>query len=69
MLPQFQIIEPGFTGFTIDEAKALIQSVKNKNVIGGDVVCLMPTKDQKNNITAMVAASIMFEIISVIAFK
>ena len=54
---------------SIDEAKALIQSVKNKNVIGGDVVCLMPTKDQKNNITAMVAASIMFEIISVIAFK
>ena len=39
----------------------MIQSVKNKNVIGGDVVCLMPTKDQKNNITSMVAASIMFE--------
>ena len=36
-------------------------------VIGGDVVCLMPTKDSPNNITAMVAASIMFEIISVIA--
>ena len=67
--PAVSNIEPGFTGFTIDEAKALIQSVKNKNVIGGDVVCLMPTKDQKNNITAMVAASIMFEIISVIAFK
>ncbi|MFL2543563.1 MAG: arginase family protein [Alphaproteobacteria bacterium] len=53
----------------MDEAKALIQSVKNKNVIGGDVVCLMPTKDQKNNITSMVAASIMFEIISVIAYQ
>ena len=52
-----------------NEAKELIQSVKNKNVIGGDVVCLMPTKDQENNITAMVAASIMFEIISVIAYK
>ena len=67
--PAVSNIEPGFTGFTIDEAKALIQSVKNKNVIGGDVVCLMPTKDQKNNITSMVAASIMFEIISVIAYK
>ena len=67
--PAVANIEPGFTGFTIDEAKALIQSVKNKNVIGGDVVCLMPTKDQKNNITSMVAASVMFEIISVIAYK
>ena len=67
--PAVSNIEPSFTGFTIDEAKALIQSVKNKNVIGGDVVCLMPTKDQKNNITSMVAASIMFEIISVIAYE
>ena len=66
--PAVSNIEPGFTGFSVDEAKALIQSVKNKNVIGGDVVCLMPTKDQKNNITSMVAASIMFEIISVIAY-
>jgi len=67
--PAVSNIEPGFTGFSVDEAKALIQSVKNKNVIGGDVVCLMPTKDQKNNITSMVAASIMFEIISVIAYN
>ena len=65
--PAVSNIEPSFIGFTIEEAKSLIQSVKNKNVIGGDVVCLMPTKDSRNNITAMVAASIMFEIISVIA--
>ena len=66
--PAVSNIESSFSGFTIDEAKLLIQSVKNKNIIGGDVVCLMPTKDNPNNITAMVAASIMFEIISVIAF-
>ena len=30
--PAVSNIEPSFTGFTIDEAKALIQSVKNKNV-------------------------------------
>ena len=65
--PAVSNIEPSFKGFTIEEAKMLIQSVKGKNVIGGDVVCLMPTKDNLNNITAMVAASIMFEIISVIA--
>ncbi len=66
--PAVSNLEPSFSGFTIDEAKMLIQSMKSKNVIGGDVVCLMPTKDSPNNITSMVAASIMFEIISVIAF-
>tara|TARA_Y100000590_G_scaffold353160_1_gene405968 strand:- start:1166 stop:2122 length:957 start_codon:yes stop_codon:yes gene_type:complete len=67
--PAVSNIEPSFSGFTLEEAKMLIQSVKNKKVIGGDVVCLMPTKDNANNITAMVAASIMFEIISVVACK
>ena len=42
---------------------------EGETVAVGDVVCLMPTKDQKNNITSMVAASIMFEIISVIAYN
>jgi guanidinopropionase len=67
--PAVSNLEPSFTGFTIEEAKTLIQSVKSKNIIGGDVVCLMPTKDNANNITSMVAASIMFEIISVIVYK
>ena len=31
---------------------------KGKNVIGGDVACLMPTKDNPNQITAMVASAI-----------
>ena len=65
--PAVSNLEPSFTGFNMEEAKALLQCVKSKNVIGGDVVCLMPTKDNPNNITAMVAASIMFEIISVVA--
>ncbi len=65
--PAVSNLEPSFEGFSINQAKTLIQSVKSKNIIGGDVVCLMPTKDSQNNITSMVAASIMFEIISVIA--
>lgn len=65
--PAVSNLEPAFKGFSIEEAKLLIQSVRYKNVIGGDVVCLMPTKDNPNNITSMVAASIMFEIISVIS--
>ena len=54
-------------GFNMDEARKLIQCLKGKNVIGGDVACLMPTKDSPNQITAMVAASIMFEIICLIS--
>ena len=67
--PAVANIEPAFKGFSIYEARKLIQSLKGKNVIGGDVACLMPTKDQPNNITSMVAASIMFEIISLISFN
>ena len=60
-------IEPGSRGFSIDEAVELLRSVRGMNIIGGDVVCLMPTKDNPNQITAMVAASIMFEMIALIA--
>ena len=62
-------LEPAFTGFNMDEARKLIQSLKGRNIIGGDVACLMPTKDNPNNITSMVAAAIMFEIICLISLK
>jgi guanidinopropionase len=65
--PGVSNIEAGVTGWTIDEANRLLRSVRGLNIIGGDVVCLMPTKDSPNNITAMVAAHIMFEILSLIA--
>ena len=65
--PAVSNLEPAFSGFSIDEVRKLLQGLKGKNIIGGDVVCLMPTKDNKNNITAMVAASIMFEIICLIS--
>ena len=62
-------IESAFRGFNMDEARKLIQSLKGKNVIGGDVACLMPTKDNPNQITSMVASSIMFEIICLISLN
>ncbi|MCH2564742.1 MAG: agmatinase, partial [SAR116 cluster bacterium] len=37
------------------------------NFIGGEVVCMRPTKDSPNNITALVGAAVMFEMISMIA--
>ncbi len=66
--PAVSNIESGVAGFGIDEAIRLIQAVKGLNVIGGDVVCLMPTKDNLNNITAMVAASVAYEILSQISW-
>lgn len=47
----------------------ILQSERGKNVIGGDVVCLMPTKDSPNQITSLVSMSIMFEIICLIVDK
>ena len=67
MAPAVSNIEPGVTGFSVDEAIELLHSVRGMNIVGGDVVCLMPTKDTPNQITAMVAAAIMFEITTMIA--
>ena len=41
--------------------------MRGKIIIGGDLVCLMPTKDSPNQITAHVANSILFEMICLIA--
>lgn len=65
--PAVSNLEPGCEGFRMNQATRLLQSVRGLNVIGGDVVCMMPTKDHPNNITAHVASSIMFEIMSLIA--
>jgi len=60
-------IEAGIAGFGIDEVMQLIRSVRGKNVIGGDVVCLMPTVDSPNQITSYRSMAVMFEILSLIA--
>ena len=65
--PAVSNLEPGVGGFSIDEANQLLRCARGKTVIGGDVVCLMPTKDQPNNVTSMVASTILFEILSLIA--
>ncbi|WP_425091300.1 arginase family protein [Tropicimonas sp. S265A] len=65
--PGVSNIEPGEKGFDIDEAVGLLHAVRGLNIIGGDVVCMMPTKDNPNQITALTAAAIMFEMIAMIA--
>lgn len=65
--PAVSNLEAGEKGFDIDEAIALIRAVRGMNIVGGDIVCMMPTKDSPNNITALTAGAIMFEMISMIA--
>ncbi|MCE8009425.1 arginase family protein [Aestuariivita sp.] len=65
--PGVSNIEAGEKGFDIDEAVALLRAVRGMNIVGGDIVCMMPTKDNPNQITALTAAAIMFEMISMCA--
>ncbi|MEM7194692.1 MAG: arginase family protein [Pseudomonadota bacterium] len=60
-------IEMGVEGFRIDEAMKMLRAVKGLNIIGGDVVCLMPTKDSPNKQTSLAAMAVMFEMVSLIA--
>ncbi len=65
--PGVSNIEAGERGFDIDEAMAILHAVRGMNIVGGDVVCMMPTKDSPNQITALTAAAVMFEMISMVA--
>lgn len=65
--PGVSNLEPGEQGFLVDEALELVRSVRGMNIVGGDVVCLMPTKDQPNMITARTAAAVMFEMVAMLA--
>ncbi|MDE0305768.1 MAG: arginase family protein [Albidovulum sp.] len=65
--PAVSNLEPAEKGFDIDEAVALLHAVRGMNIVGGDIVCMMPTKDSPNQITALTAAAIMYEMISMIA--
>lgn len=60
-------LEPAVGGFLVDEVMEILQGVRGKDVIGGDVACLMPSKDSPNKITALLAAAVMFEMVSLIA--
>ena len=60
-------LEVGVQGFQVDEVMRLLRCVRGRNIIGGDVVCLMPTRDHPNRLTAHFAAAVMFEMVSLIA--
>jgi guanidinopropionase len=57
---------PEIGGITTREAVSLLHGLRGLNLIGGDVVEVAPPYDQTGN-TALVGASIMFEIMCLIA--
>ncbi len=65
--PGTTLPEPGSTGLIMREVKGILQGMRGMNVIGGDVACLMPTKDSPNKITSWNAMAILFEQICLIA--
>ena len=62
-------IEAGEEGLRMADVTGILRAMRGANVIGGDVVCLMPTKDSPNQITALTAMAVMFEIVCLIADK
>jgi len=68
-LHQSPAAAPSQRGLPIRQAAKILQGLKGLNVIGGDVVCMMPTKDNPNQITAQVAMVVAFEILSLIAYR
>jgi guanidinopropionase len=57
---------PEIGGITTREAVSLLHGLRGLNLVGGDVVEVAPPYDQTGN-TALVGASIMFEIMCLIA--
>ena len=57
---------PSIGGFTSAQALALVRALRGINLVGGDVVEVLPDRDPIG-ITALLAAHIMFEIICLIA--
>ena len=65
--PAVSNMEPGYRGLTTAEAIGVLQGLRGLDVIGADVVCLMPTKDTAANLTSMQAMVLMFEMIGLVA--
>ena len=60
--PSAANLEPGFAGLRIGEAVGILRGLTGLNVVGGDVVCMIPSKDNPNMITSMNAMVLMYEI-------
>jgi guanidinopropionase len=59
---------PEIGGLTTIEAQGLIRGLRGLNLVGADVVEVSPPFDRSGN-TALIAATIMYEILCILAEK
>lgn len=65
--PAVANLEPLHRGLRAWEALAVLHGLRGLNIVGGDLVCMIPSKDSPNAMTAMTCQALMFEMIALIA--
>jgi len=65
--PAVSNMEPGHRGMRAWEAMEIFHGLRGMNIIGGDIVCMIPSKDTEAKITAMTAMVLMFEMTALVA--
>ncbi|MGH6719435.1 MAG: arginase family protein [Alphaproteobacteria bacterium] len=65
--PAVANLEPMQRGLRAWEVMKILHGLRGLDVIGADLVCLIPSKDTRANLTAMTAMALMFELIALIA--
>ena len=59
-------LEPGHRGLRAWEIIEIFHGMRGLNILGADIVCMIPSKDTAAKITAMTAMVLMFEMIALI---
>ncbi len=65
--PGVSNLEVSVEGLWQRDVLHVLRGMRGLDIIGGDVVCLMPTKDHPNKMTSHLSAAMMFEMICLIA--
>ncbi len=65
--PAVSNMEPMQRGLRAWECEKIFHGLRGMNVIGADLVCMIPTKDTAAKITAMTTMALMYEFIALIS--
>lgn len=65
--PAVSNMEPMQRGFRAWECEQIFHGLRGMDIIGADIVCMIPTKDTAANITSMTAMALMYEFIALIS--
>ena len=65
--PGVSNLECSVEGMWQRDVMHVLRGMRGMDIIGGDVVCLMPTKDSPNKMTSHLAAAMMMEMVCLIA--